>query len=182
MQLIRLPEVLQMVSVGKTTWYSMVKDNKAPAPKRLGARSVAWNKQEIEDWISNLSCNSEAPHLDQIIHLQQAFMDSFITAESGGEAGYCIKVKFESFSKMHIALWFGCCNKTNRKTQVPNEEWRTKLFTTPNLRARVTEKYMQTLMADSTAKMTAHDTERIETKWTIIEATTALKYSNSHLS
>jgi prophage regulatory protein len=103
MQLIRLPEVLQMVAVGKTTWYSLVKDNKAPAPKKLGARSVAWNKQEIENWISNLSCNSEAQHLDQITHLQQAFMDSFITAESSGEAGYCIKAKFESLSQMQNA-------------------------------------------------------------------------------
>jgi prophage regulatory protein len=58
MQLIRLPEVLQMVSVGKTTWYSMVKDNKAPAPKKLGPRSVAWNKQEIENWINELPLNT----------------------------------------------------------------------------------------------------------------------------
>ena len=59
MQLIRLPEVLKMVAVGKTTWYSMVKDNKAPAPKKLGARSVAWNKQEIENWINNLPSTTE---------------------------------------------------------------------------------------------------------------------------
>jgi prophage regulatory protein len=103
MQLIRLPEVLQMVSVGKTTWYSLVKDNKAPAPKKLGPRSVAWNKQEIENWINNLPSNSEAPHLDQIKLLQQAFMDSFITAESGGKSGYCIKAKFESLSQMQDA-------------------------------------------------------------------------------
>lgn len=59
MQLIRLPEVLQMVSVGKTTWYSLVKDNKAPAPKKLGARSVAWSKQDIENWINSLPLNIE---------------------------------------------------------------------------------------------------------------------------
>lgn len=103
MQLIRLPEVLQMVSVGKTTWYSMVRDNKAPASKKLGPRSVAWNKQEIENWINNLSSRSEASHLEQIIHLQQTFIDSVITAESGGEAGYCIKAKFKSLSQMQNA-------------------------------------------------------------------------------
>ncbi|WP_445425212.1 helix-turn-helix transcriptional regulator [Alishewanella sp. HL-SH06] len=51
MQLIRLPEVLKMVPVGKTTWYSMVNRNEAPAPISLGARAVAWDREEIESWI-----------------------------------------------------------------------------------------------------------------------------------
>jgi len=51
--LIRLPEVLKMVPVGKTTWYGMVKAQQAPAPKKIGPRSVAWVKEEIEKWIEN---------------------------------------------------------------------------------------------------------------------------------
>lgn len=51
MQLIKLPEVLKMVPVGKTTWYGMVNRNEAPAAIHLGARSVAWDKADIEAWI-----------------------------------------------------------------------------------------------------------------------------------
>tara|TARA_Y100000034_G_scaffold122881_1_gene168909 strand:- start:9686 stop:9904 length:219 start_codon:yes stop_codon:yes gene_type:complete len=51
MQLIKLPEVLKMVPVGKTTWYGLVSRKEAPAPIQLGARSVAWDKEDIETWI-----------------------------------------------------------------------------------------------------------------------------------
>lgn len=51
MILIRLPQVLQMVPVSKTTWYAMIKANEAPRPVDLGPRSVAWVKEDIENWI-----------------------------------------------------------------------------------------------------------------------------------
>ena len=51
MQLIKLPEVLKMVPVGKTTWYGLINSKQAPAPIQLGARSVAWDRDDIEDWI-----------------------------------------------------------------------------------------------------------------------------------
>lgn len=51
MILIRLPEVLKMVPVSKTTWYAMIKANEAPRPVDLGPRSVAWVKEDIENWI-----------------------------------------------------------------------------------------------------------------------------------
>jgi hypothetical protein len=35
--------------------------------------------------------------------MRSFFCDAFITAESGGEAGYCIKAKFESLSQMQNA-------------------------------------------------------------------------------
>jgi prophage regulatory protein len=51
MQLLRLPEVLKMVPVSKTTWYAMIKRKEAPAPINLGPRSVAWDSDDIEAWI-----------------------------------------------------------------------------------------------------------------------------------
>jgi len=53
MILIRLPEVLKMVPVSKTTWYAMIKSNDAPRPVDLGPRSVAWVKEDIEKWIKD---------------------------------------------------------------------------------------------------------------------------------
>lgn len=52
MVLIRLPEVLKMVPVSKTKWYAMIKANDAPRPVDLGPRSVAWVKEDVEEWIA----------------------------------------------------------------------------------------------------------------------------------
>lgn len=72
MQLIKLPEVLKMVPVGKTTWYGLISKNEAPAPIHLGARSVAWDKADIEAWIRKrkaandpLMISSNLPSLTQ---------------------------------------------------------------------------------------------------------------------
>ncbi|WP_369408127.1 helix-turn-helix transcriptional regulator [Rheinheimera maricola] len=59
MQLLKLPEVLQIVRVGKTTWYTMIKQNEAPAPISLGARSVAWDSNDIENWINKRKAMSQ---------------------------------------------------------------------------------------------------------------------------
>lgn len=53
MQLIKLPEVLKIVPVSRAKWYTMVKNREAPASISLGARSVAWDRDEIEAWLLN---------------------------------------------------------------------------------------------------------------------------------
>lgn len=51
MQLIKLPEVLKIVPVSRAKWYKMVKSKEAPAQVRLGAKCVAWDRDEIECWL-----------------------------------------------------------------------------------------------------------------------------------
>lgn len=58
MQLIKLPAVLKKIPVSKTTWYSLVKSGDAPAPIKLGARSVAWSEQQIDEWIKQRQNNA----------------------------------------------------------------------------------------------------------------------------
>lgn len=41
--------------------------------------------------------------LQAVTSMRSFFCDAFITAESSGEAGYCIKAKFESLSQMQNA-------------------------------------------------------------------------------
>ena len=50
-RLLRLPEVAQMVGLSKSTIYATVNIGTFPAPKRLGARSVAWLQSEVASWV-----------------------------------------------------------------------------------------------------------------------------------
>lgn len=44
---IRLPVVLAVFPVGKSTWWAGVKSGRFPAPVKLGPRTTAWNVQDI---------------------------------------------------------------------------------------------------------------------------------------
>ncbi len=45
--LIRLPEVLHFIPVGKSTWWRGVKSGRYPQPVKLGARITAWRSEDI---------------------------------------------------------------------------------------------------------------------------------------
>jgi prophage regulatory protein len=46
-RLLRLPEVLQLVPVSRSTWFSGVRSGRYPAPVRIGVRAVAWRHRDI---------------------------------------------------------------------------------------------------------------------------------------
>ncbi|WP_395701012.1 helix-turn-helix transcriptional regulator [Aquabacterium sp.] len=45
--LIRLPKVLELFPVGRSTWYAGVKAGKYPPSVRVSERCVAWRTQDI---------------------------------------------------------------------------------------------------------------------------------------
>ena len=49
-KLLRLPQVLATVGIGRTAWLDMVKSGAAPAPVNIG-RAVAWPMSEIQGFI-----------------------------------------------------------------------------------------------------------------------------------
>jgi len=53
--LLRLPEVLKIIPVSRSTWYLGVKNRDYPAPVRIGRRAVAWRPQEIEALVSRFT-------------------------------------------------------------------------------------------------------------------------------
>ena len=57
-QMIRLPEVKRLVAVSRSTIYAMVKAGTFPSPKKLGVRAVAWDKDEVSQWLTtrNRAC------------------------------------------------------------------------------------------------------------------------------
>ena len=50
--LLRLPEVLALFPVGRSTWYAGISDGIYPRPVLISRRSVAWTLESIESLIS----------------------------------------------------------------------------------------------------------------------------------
>ena len=52
-RIMRLPEVIEAVSLKKTTVYDLIRRGIFPVPIRLGLRSVGWYETEINDWLQS---------------------------------------------------------------------------------------------------------------------------------
>lgn len=54
-ELLKLKDVLKIVPVSKTTWYTGMKDGRYPQPVKIGLKAVAWRKEDIENYLSSLN-------------------------------------------------------------------------------------------------------------------------------
>lgn len=48
---LRLPSVCEPVGFGRSQLYALIKQDKFPAPVRLGVRAVAWDSDLIDAWV-----------------------------------------------------------------------------------------------------------------------------------
>jgi prophage regulatory protein len=55
-RLIRLPEVMSRVGLGRSTIYRWMNEGKFPKPVQLGGHAVAWVEEEVETWVAEKSC------------------------------------------------------------------------------------------------------------------------------
>ena len=53
-RLMRLKDILQVIPVGRSTWWLWVSQGKAPAPIKLGERVTCWHSADIEDFIEGV--------------------------------------------------------------------------------------------------------------------------------
>lgn len=53
-RLLKLPQVLEIIPVSKSTWWSWVAQSKAPAPVKLNS-STFWEYSKIMDFIASNS-------------------------------------------------------------------------------------------------------------------------------
>ena len=53
-KLLRLPQVLEITGLGRSTAYAKIKAGEFPAPINLGPRSVAWRSTDVTGWIDSL--------------------------------------------------------------------------------------------------------------------------------
>ena len=47
---LRMPTVLRVTGLGRSTIYRLIADNKFPCPVRLGPRAVAWRRSDLDRW------------------------------------------------------------------------------------------------------------------------------------
>ena len=52
---VRLPEVLKVFPVSKSSWWAGVKENRYPKPVKLGPKISAWRVEDIRALISSIS-------------------------------------------------------------------------------------------------------------------------------
>ena len=53
-RILRLPEVLTIFPVSRSSWWAGVKDGKYPSQVRLGLRSVGWRSDAIKELVCSL--------------------------------------------------------------------------------------------------------------------------------
>ena len=51
---LRLPDVLRLIPVGKSTWWEGVRSGRFPASVKLGPRITAWHSDDIRRCIAEL--------------------------------------------------------------------------------------------------------------------------------
>ena len=56
-RLLRLPEVLRLVPVSKSTWYRGIRKGIYPAPVKLSSRAVAWWHGDIVTFLEARESN-----------------------------------------------------------------------------------------------------------------------------
>ena len=47
---LRMPTVIRITGLGRSTIYRMIADQKFPSPVRLGLRAVAWRQSDLDIW------------------------------------------------------------------------------------------------------------------------------------
>jgi len=57
--LYRLPQILELIPIGRSTWWKWVAENKAPKGIKLGAKTTVWKSEEIHQLIADLAEKQE---------------------------------------------------------------------------------------------------------------------------
>lgn len=52
---VRLPQILSIIPIGKSTWWAGVKTGKYPQPIKLGANTTVWQAEDIHALIKKLA-------------------------------------------------------------------------------------------------------------------------------
>jgi prophage regulatory protein len=51
-RILRLPAVLQMTGLARSTVYRMMAEGTFPAPVKLARRAVGWRQEDVQQWIN----------------------------------------------------------------------------------------------------------------------------------
>lgn len=59
---IRLPQVLSVLPISKTSFWMGIKEGRFPRPVKLGPRTSAWRVEDIRALIEDFSCKGAADY------------------------------------------------------------------------------------------------------------------------
>jgi len=59
MGLLRLPEVLKIFPVSRSSWWSGISGGRFPKPVKLGPRAVAWRARDIKNLLERITSEGE---------------------------------------------------------------------------------------------------------------------------
>lgn len=57
--LLRLPQVLDLIPVSKSTWWAGCKTGRFPKPVKLGPRTTAWRAEDIATLLEKVSAEKD---------------------------------------------------------------------------------------------------------------------------
>lgn len=52
-RIMRLPQVQAATGFGRAWIYELMSEGKFPKARKIGARAVGWDSQEVEQWVSD---------------------------------------------------------------------------------------------------------------------------------
>jgi predicted DNA-binding transcriptional regulator AlpA len=52
--LLRLPQVLKLIPISKSSWYAGIKTGRFPAPVKLGPRTAVWRTDDIMGLVARI--------------------------------------------------------------------------------------------------------------------------------
>lgn len=57
---VRLPDIIKVFPIGKSTWWAKVKSGEYPQPVKLGPRTTAWKVEDIRALLQRVERNAIA--------------------------------------------------------------------------------------------------------------------------
>jgi len=58
-RILRLPEVISITGVSRSSIYKWVDEGQFPRPKQLGSRAIGWDSRELADWMDSRPIQQE---------------------------------------------------------------------------------------------------------------------------
>jgi predicted DNA-binding transcriptional regulator AlpA len=58
---LRLPQVLRLFPVGRSTWWAGVKSGRYPKPVKIGERCTAWRVEDLRELMEQVSTKQVTP-------------------------------------------------------------------------------------------------------------------------
>jgi len=57
--LYRVPQILELIPIGRSTWWKWVAEGKAPKGLKIGPKTTVWKSEEIHQLIADLAAKLE---------------------------------------------------------------------------------------------------------------------------